>query len=119
MSDLTNVDGTHLNTDETAKAASDYYGAIRHPTIEDIAKMVHDFWTAAKRKNHRLRQQDLRIWKMDLRGAYTLLSFRPGDAGLTDDLVYLQLVGVFGWDGTPAAFQVVTRAISSPKGIAL
>jgi hypothetical protein len=117
LSDLTNVDGTRLNTDETAKAASDYYGAIRHPTIEDIAKMVHDFWTAAKRKNPRLRQQDLRIWKMDLRGAYTLLSFRPGDAGLfatllTDDLVYLQLVGVFGWDGTPAAFQVVTRAIS-------
>jgi hypothetical protein len=100
------------------KAASDFYGAIRTlPTIEDIAKMVHDFWTAAKRKNPRLRQQDLRIWKMDLRRAYTLLSFRPGDAGLfatllTDDLVYLQLVGVFGWDGTPAAFQVVTRAIS-------
>jgi hypothetical protein len=117
LSDLTNVDGTRLNTDETAKAASDYYGAIRHPTIEDIAKMVHNFWTAAQRKNPRLRQQDLRIWKMDLRGAYTLLSFRPGDAGLfvtllTDDLVYLQPVGVFGWDGTPAAFQVVTRAIS-------
>jgi hypothetical protein len=79
--------------------------------------MVHDFWTAAKKKNPRVRQQDLRIRKMDLRGAYALLSFRPGDAGLfatllTDDLVYLQLVGVFGWDGTPAAFQAVTRAIS-------
>ena len=54
---------------------------------------------------------------MDLKGAYTLLSLRPSDAGLfamllTDDLVYCQLAGIFGWAGTPAAFQVVTRAIS-------
>jgi hypothetical protein len=116
LSDLSNVDGTRINTDETAKAASDYYGAIRHPTIEDIARIVHEFWIEAKRNNPSLRQHDLCLWKMDLRGAYTLLSFRPGDAGLfatllTDDLVYFQLVGIFGWAGTPAAFQVVTRAI--------
>ena len=54
---------------------------------------------------------------MDLKGAYTLLSFRPEDVGLfglllTGDLVYYQLAGIFGWSGTPAAFQVVTRAIS-------
>jgi hypothetical protein len=54
---------------------------------------------------------------MDLKGAYTLLSFRPEDVGLfrmllTGDLVYLQIAGIFGWTGTPAAFQVVTRAIS-------
>jgi hypothetical protein len=106
--DLSNVDGTRIDT---------YYGAIRHPTIEDIAKMVHDFWTEACRKDPRLRQQDLRLWKMDLKGAYTLLSFRPSDAGmfamqLTDDLVYFQLAGIFGWGSTPAAFQVVTRAIT-------
>ena len=116
LSDLSNVDGTRINTDETAKAATDYYGAIHHPTINDIARMVHEFWVEAKRNNPMLRQQDLRLWKMDLRGAYTLLSFRPGDAGLfatllTNDLVYFQLAGIFGWAGTPAAFQVVTRAI--------
>jgi hypothetical protein len=54
---------------------------------------------------------------MDLKGPYTLLSFRPEDMGLfglllTDYLVYVQLTGIFGWSGTPAAFQVVTRAIS-------
>jgi hypothetical protein len=31
---------------------------------------------------------------------------------LTGDLVYLQIAGIFGWSGTPAAFQVVTRAIT-------
>ena len=53
---------------------------------------------------------------MDLKGAYTLLSFRPENVGLfammlTNDTVYLQIAGIFGWAGTPAAFQVVTRAI--------
>ena len=30
---------------------------------------------------------------------------------LTNNLVYLQIAGIFGWAETPAAFQVVTRAI--------
>jgi hypothetical protein len=30
---------------------------------------------------------------------------------LTEDLVYLQIAGILGWARTPAAFQVVTRAI--------
>jgi hypothetical protein len=97
--------------------ASRYYGKIIHPTIDEIVRMIHDFWTEAKRSNPHRRWSDLRLWKMDLKGAYTLLSFRPGDVGLyglllTGDLVYLQLAGIFGWSGTPAAFQVVTRAIS-------
>jgi hypothetical protein len=38
---------------------------------------------------------------MDLRDAYTLLSFRPEDIELfammlTDNVVYLQLAGIFG-----------------------
>lgn len=117
LGDLSNVDGTKINTDETAAAATAYYGEIRHPTIDDIAVMVYEFWRAAKERDPSVRWEDMRIWKMDLRGAYTLLSFRPEDVGLfgmllSDDLVYLQMVGIFGWSGTPAAFQVVTRAIT-------
>jgi hypothetical protein len=46
-----------------------------------------------------------------------ILSFRPEDVGLfglllTWDLVYLQLAGIFGLSGTPAAFQVVTRELN-------
>ena len=117
LGDLSKVDGTPINTDETADAASGYYGKIVHPTIEDIAVMIHDFWMAARVDNPGLRLSDLRIWKMDLKGAYTLLSFRPEDVGsfamlLTGDMVYFQIAGIFGWSGTPAAFQVVTRAIT-------
>jgi hypothetical protein len=56
------VDGTALNTDETAAAAIRYYGQIRHPTIDDIAVMIYDFWTAAKARDPILRWEDLRIW---------------------------------------------------------
>jgi hypothetical protein len=117
LGDMSNVDGMPLNTDETAATAVRYYGEIRHPTIEDIAIMVHDFWEEARQRDPRLRWEDVRIWKMDLKGAYTLLSFRPEDVGLfamllSEDVVYFQMAGIFGWSGTPAAFQVVTRAIT-------
>ena len=117
LGDLSNVDGMPINTDATAAEATKYYGQIRHPTIDDIAVMVYDFWMAAKKKDPSLRWEDMRLWKMDLKGAYTLLSFRPEDVGmfamlLSDDMVYFQLAGIFGWSGTPAAFQVVTRAIT-------
>jgi hypothetical protein len=53
---------------------------------------------------------------VDLKGAYTLLSFHDEDVPLLGSLidenrVIFFLCGVFGWSGTPAAFQVVTRAI--------
>ena len=116
LGDLSNVDGTPINTDETAEAATSYYGQIKHPTIDGIAAMIQEFWTEAKAANPSRRWSDLRLWKMDLKGAFTLLSFRPSDVGLfgmllTNELVYLQLAGIFGWAGTPAAFQVVTRAL--------
>ena len=53
---------------------------------------------------------------MDLRGAYTLLSFDPRDAHLfgmelSDDLLIFFLCGEFGWSCTPFAFQVISRAL--------
>ena len=111
------MDGTPLNTDETAAAATAYYGQILHPTIEEFAVMIHRYWLAALQSDPQADIRRLQIWKMDLKGVYTLLSFRHEDVGLfgmllTGDLVYFQIAGIFGWSGTPAAFQVVTRAIS-------
>jgi hypothetical protein len=44
--------------------------------------MIYEFWVEAKAKNPDLKWEDMRIWKMDLKGAYTLLSFRPEDVEL-------------------------------------
>ena len=78
--------------------------------------MMISFWEKAVEADSIVQWSKLRLWKMDLKGAYTLLSFRPKDAGLfgmelIGDLVYLQIAGIFGWACTPAAFQTVTRAI--------
>ena len=105
-----------LNSDATTAASELYYGVIIHPTIEVIIKMILRFWEQCDRPKTLFHWKRLRLWKMDLRGAYTLLSFRPEDAGLfgmelTGDLIYLQICGIFGWSSTPAAFQVVTRAL--------
>jgi hypothetical protein len=116
LGDLSFVDGCPLNTPETALLASQYYGQIAHPTIEDICIMINTFWERIRHTVPSVKWSDVQLWKMDLRGAYTLLSYRPEDVGLlgmmlTDDTVYFQTAGIFGWAGTPAAFQVVTRAI--------
>ena len=116
ISDMTFVTGMSLNTAETTAAAAERYGLINHHSIDDIVKMIRDFWKWAVNRDPSSKWEDLRLWKMDLKEAYTLLSFRPEDAGLfgmevTGDLVYLQITGIFGWACTPAAFQVVTRAI--------
>ena len=116
LGDLTYVDGTPINSPDMSDAAAAHYGAILHPTIEDIAVMICKFWAKTLAADPSADWTLLRIWKMDLKGAYTLLSFRPEDVGLfammlTDNIVYFQIAGIFGWAGTPAAFQVVTRAI--------
>jgi hypothetical protein len=124
LGDLTFVDGSPLNTPETADLASAFYGDICHPTIEDICRMINDFWIKTVLLDPTASWDDIILWKMDLRGAYTLLSYRPEDVGLlgmmlTDNTVYFQTAGIFGWAGTPAAFQVVTRAIKYELSTAL
>ena len=124
LGDLTYVEGTPLNTAATADQAALYYGHIAHPTIDEIAMMIVDYYEVAKDRDPNVTWNDMYLWKMDLKGAYQLLLFRPEDVGLfamrlSDDLVYLQLVGIFGWSGTPAAFQVVTRAVQWELGQAL
>ena len=53
---------------------------------------------------------------MDLKGAYTLLSLHRDSVHLfgmelSNNIIVFFLGGVFGWTGTPFAFQVLTRSI--------
>jgi hypothetical protein len=61
IGDLSNVDGTKINTDETVAAATAYYGEIKHPTIDDIAVMIYEFWEEARRREPSVRWEDVRM----------------------------------------------------------
>jgi len=100
---------TPLNSDAVKEMATSEWGTITHPTIRDLCAMV---LTQAQDTSW----DDLVIWKMDLRGAFTLLFVHPEDCQrlafqLTDDLTMLFHTGMFGWTGMPAAFQVITRVL--------
>lgn len=115
IGDLSNGDGTPLNSDYAKNEAEVRWGKINHPTIEDFILMIFELLERISEKDPSMNWDDLVIWTMDLAGAYTLLSFRPDNAHLmgmtlSDRRVFIFLCGVFGWTGTPAAFQVVTRA---------
>ena len=106
-----------LNSKHTKEACDSTWGKIRHPTIGDMATTVHKFLANAPPPILGVDPGErIVVWKMDLKGAYTLLSFCAKDVPLVgmelaDGLVMFFLCGVFGWTGTPACFQVVTRAI--------
>ena len=110
-----------LNSVWTKEQCDVMWGKITHPTIETFARMVLQFFRRVNEDAHAAGQppvqwSDIVLWKMDICGAYNLISFRPEDVHLLasetdDEKIIIFLVGTFGWCGTPAAFHVVTRAI--------
>jgi hypothetical protein len=116
IGDLTYCEGHHLNGKWAKNLAAEEWGPIEHPTIDNVAEMILGFWEESLADQPQVRWDQLVMWKMDLKGAYTLMDVHPEDAGmfaqeLVDGLIYFNLCGVFGWSCTPAAFQVITRAI--------
>jgi hypothetical protein len=105
-----------LNSEFTKIASNELWGVIVHPTLADICRMILKYFRMAQEKYPGVTWEEIVIWKMDLRGAYTLLFIKTEDTRLfsslmTDEQVIFFFSGIFGWTGTPAAFQVVTRAM--------
>jgi hypothetical protein len=78
--------------------------------------MILDYFEMLKAKNPDVKWDDLVLYKLDLAGAYTLVSFSPEDVRkmaveLSDEVVMFFLGGHFRWTNTPGAFQTVTRSI--------
>ena len=101
--------GCALNTPSATERIKMHYGEIRHPTIDDFVSLILqaiDEWGGDK----------LIMFKGDLKGAFSLLNFAPGDAykvacALTDGVTMIYHAGLFGWTGTPYGFDVVTRVL--------
>lgn len=107
--------GEPLNSEDARVMLEQYYGKIEHPTISDISNLIMRYYDNFTQKGLPY-PTDVILWKADLKGAFTLLNFRPSDVKflacqLTDDLVLMYHTGLFGWTGTPYAFQVITRVI--------
>ena len=103
---------TQLNGDETAEMAAALWGDITLPTISGIIEMINTFRDECPERPW----SDLVLWKMDLKGAFTLLFVRPENVRffaieLMCGLVLLFMCGIFGWTAMPAAFAVVSRAL--------
>ncbi len=69
-----------LNTNEVKESSKAMCGNIDLPTVTDLARMVLEQVDRAVSLG--LSITDLVLWKMDLKGAFTLLFFRPSDCGL-------------------------------------
>ena len=105
-----------LNSDHTKMASDEVWGQIRHPTLTDICLLITDFSIAEKSKDAEFDGTDLVILKLDLQQAFTLIEFESNDVKylgmeMSNDRVMFFICGIFGWTGTPAAFQVLNRAI--------
>jgi len=105
-----------LNSDRVKELGVARWGQITHPTATQLAAM-------ALRVSTRLDgREPMVLWKMDLKGAFTLMLIDPNSVQLLAfaltpdaggmDLTMAYITGMFGWTCMPVAFQVVTRAIS-------
>jgi hypothetical protein len=96
--------------DKFAKAkVKEVWGEIRHPTLEDLVLMI-------LRASDRWGKDGVELWKMDLANAFGLLDIAPQSVhllanALTNNVSMLYTVGMFGWVGTPYAFDVITRSL--------
>jgi len=102
-------EGCSLNSVEAQDIVRLKWGAILHPGVEDLVLMI-------LRQVDRVGIEQLVLYKMDLKGAFTLLFVKPESVRLlafelTDNLTMFYTTGMFGWTGTPAAFDIVTRVL--------
>jgi hypothetical protein len=111
--------GNAINSEGGKERIIQEWGEIEHPTISDLVQMIFEFAEEAKSElRDGFAWEEVVLWKADLAKAFTLLNFKPEDVSklaceLTDGLTLVYHTGLFGWTGTPYAFQVVTRALES------
>lgn len=104
-----NKHSTALNSDNARTQLEDLYGPIHHPTLCELVHMILEMVDLHGWEN-------IVLWKGDLARAFTLLNFRASEVQLlacelSDGITMVYHSGLFGWVGTPYAFQVCTRVL--------
>jgi hypothetical protein len=95
IGDLSSPRGAAVNCDAAADLVRGAWGPIELPTLQDIVGMILQ---AADEHGW----SEIELWKMDLKGAFTLINFRPEDAKwlafeLTDGMTAVHIVGTDVW----------------------
>jgi hypothetical protein len=98
-----------LGKDAVRAAIVEEWGAIQLPTLESLVAMILKMVDKFGAKN-------LLLWKKDLASAFNLMSFDAASAvllafELTEGMTAIHTTGMFGWTGTPHAFQVISRVM--------
>lgn len=104
-----------LNTPMVAIKGELIYGAIHHPTIEDVAVMVD-------KAINKYGADEVVLFKEDLRGFFQLVSFNPEGVRLMSFAFFtkdpelggaalVSLAGNFGWSVMPFVMEVATRLL--------
>jgi hypothetical protein len=116
IGDMSYGEPPYLNGKFAKQAAAAQYGAIVHPTLNDIVLLFLSTYDRKKAEYPELEWQGMVIWVMDIASAYTNLNIPAKHAHLfaqelKNGLVAVHHGGVFGGSITPAAFQPVTRCV--------
>ena len=69
--------GSGLNSQQVYDEAIRRWQKIANPTLDDITLIFLSFFYAIKARHPSVQWSDLRLWKMDLKGTFTLLDFAP------------------------------------------
>jgi hypothetical protein len=104
--------GSRLNGEDVKSQADERWGNIKLPTIVDVILCYLSF----RDEHPNAAWYEIEAWKMDLKGAFTLLSYKADNCQyfameLVGGLVIVFLCCLFGWTATPACFQVISRAL--------
>ena len=104
------LEGTPLNSARAKVLLSDFYGALKHPTIVEII----DGWMEIV-ANSGLAFHDFLIFKNDVRAGFNQFNINPAHAPLMtlefESMWIIYLVGTFGWCGSSFVFGLFSRAL--------
>ena len=92
---------------------NELWGQIKHPTLEDICLLITELSISEQATDSTFSAEEIVLCKLDLQQAFTL---QQASRQVTSNILEWKwqmffLCGMFGWTGTPAAFQVLNRAI--------
>ncbi len=111
--DATNAENPNnvLNQADAFSVAEDIYGKLRLPSIHTI---ITGWVTYVD--EHDYSWSEMRIYKEDIRGAFSQVKINPDHATLlavlmSSNMLMIHLFGVFGWHAMPLVFAVFSRAL--------